>query len=62
VQPRFGPWTAARYDRTVIRIDSGRGQLGEALPDLTLPTLDGTPFALNSLRGRRFLLFFWGSW
>jgi hypothetical protein len=51
-----------RYDRTVIRIDSGRGQLGEALPDLTLPTLDGTPFALNSLRGRRFLLFFWGSW
>jgi hypothetical protein len=46
----------------VIRIDSGQGRPGEMLPELTLPTLAGAPFALHSLRGRRFLLFFWGSW
>jgi hypothetical protein len=43
-------------------IDNGRGRVGEVLPDLVLPTLDGDPFALHSLGGRRFLLFFWGSW
>ena len=46
----------------MIRLDTGRGRVGDVLPDLTLPTLDGTPFAFHSLRGRRFLLFFWGSW
>jgi hypothetical protein len=27
-----------------------------------LPTLDGTPFDFESLRGKRVLLFMWGSW
>lgn len=52
----------ARMIRTMIGFDSGHGRPGEALPELTLPALDGVPFALRSLRGRRFLLFFWGSW
>jgi hypothetical protein len=46
----------------MLRADTGQGRVGEVLPDLTLPTLDGVPFAFHSLRGRRFLLFFWGSW
>jgi hypothetical protein len=31
-------------------------------PDLELPQLDGTPFALESLRGRKVLLVAWASW
>ena len=50
------------YHRGVIELDTGRGRLGERLPDLMFPTLDGEPFRLHSLEGRRFLLFFWGSW
>ncbi len=36
--------------------------VGTALPPLTLPTLDGGELAFRELRGKRFLLFFWGSW
>ena len=35
---------------------------GDALPNLTLPRLDGDAFSFETLRGRRSLLFFWGSW
>ena len=28
----------------------------------TLPTLDGTELDLHSLRGKKVLLFMWGSW
>ena len=28
----------------------------------TLPTLDGTELDLDALRGKRVLLFMWGSW
>lgn len=31
-------------------------------PDLVLPTLDGEPFALSSLRGRKVLIASWASW
>ena len=37
-------------------------QLGERSPDWVLPLLDGGELALNALRGKRVLLFFWGSW
>jgi len=36
--------------------------VGQALPSIILPTLDGQPFDLASLRGKRVLLFMWGSW
>jgi hypothetical protein len=36
--------------------------VGQALPPLTLPDLEGQPLALESLRGKRVLLFMWGSW
>jgi peroxiredoxin len=36
--------------------------IGDPAPDLTLPDLDGTVVRLDSLRGRRLILFFWGSW
>jgi peroxiredoxin len=38
------------------------GRLGQVLPDLALPRLDGELLDLRELRGRRVALFFWGSW
>jgi cytochrome c biogenesis protein CcmG, thiol:disulfide interchange protein DsbE len=35
---------------------------GHPAPDLTLPSLDGDTVSLTNLRGKRLLLFFWGSW
>jgi peroxiredoxin len=35
---------------------------GANAPDLTLPTLDGAPFVLSSLRGTKVALVFWASW
>ncbi len=37
-------------------------QIGHPLPDLALPRLDGELVHMDSLRGRRVVLFFWGSW
>ena len=37
-------------------------RLGEPAPDWILPRLDGGDLELRSLRGRKVLLFFWGSW
>jgi hypothetical protein len=39
-----------------------RPGVGDPLPDVTLRTLDGQPFQLNSLRGQRALIFMWASW
>lgn len=36
--------------------------VGQPIPDLVLPRLDGGELALRDLRGHRALLFFWGSW
>ncbi len=36
--------------------------VGEPLPALTLPVVDGGELNLADLRGRKTLLFFWGSW
>jgi peroxiredoxin len=41
---------------------SSRGRVGERLPDISLPTLDGDRLDFASLRGKKALLFFWGSW
>ncbi|MDQ3549593.1 MAG: redoxin domain-containing protein [Chloroflexota bacterium] len=35
---------------------------GDMLPDLTLPLLDGGDLSFADLRGKRLLLYFWGSW
>jgi peroxiredoxin len=39
-----------------------QGRVGDLLPELVLPRLDGATLDLRSLRGRRVVLFFWGSW
>jgi hypothetical protein len=31
-------------------------------PDLTLPDVDGNPFSLSSLRGKKVVAFAWASW
>lgn len=36
--------------------------VGDRLPDLSLPDLNGRPVALSEYRGRKLLLFVWGSW
>ncbi len=36
--------------------------VGEILPDLTLPWLDGGTLQCADLRGKKTLLFMWGSW
>lgn len=40
----------------------GRALTSAKAPDLMLPQLDGTPFALDSLRGQKVLLVAWASW
>ena len=35
---------------------------GQLLPDLTLPRLDGGDLRFADLRGKKLLLFMWGSW
>ncbi len=35
---------------------------GDMLPDLTLPLLSGGDLSFASLRGKRLLLYIWGSW
>lgn len=35
---------------------------GTPAPDLALPSLDGDTVSLTDFRGKRLLLFFWGSW
>ena len=37
-------------------------QVGDPFPDISLPRLGGGELSPRSLRGRRLLLFFWGSW
>jgi hypothetical protein len=36
--------------------------IGHHLPDVTLPTLNGEAVVLTALRGKRRLLYMWGSW
>ena len=36
--------------------------VGQMLPDLTLPRLDGGELRFADLRGKKLLLFVWGSW
>lgn len=32
------------------------------LPDITLPLIEGGELTFGDVRGKRLLLFFWGSW
>lgn len=41
---------------------SGRALSTAQVPDLELPDVDGNPFELGSLRGRKVLLVAWASW
>ena len=41
---------------------TGRALSSAVAPDLTLPDIDGRPFALSSLRGQKVVLVAWASW
>ena len=51
----FGQDLDAQYATTLL-------PKGTQAPDFTLNNLDGKPFRLSSLRGRRVVLVFWASW
>ena len=36
--------------------------VGAKAPGFTLPTVDGTPFSLSDLLGRKVVMFTWASW
>ena len=53
----------ARYGLWALGAESGAHALATATaPDLQLPDVDGRPFRLASLRGRKVLLVAWASW
>lgn len=37
-------------------------QVGQVAPEFTLPSLNGGPISLSSYRGKKLLVFMWGSW
>ncbi len=37
-------------------------RVGDTVPEITLPDLDGKPVSLSSYSGRRLLVFMWASW
>ena len=37
-------------------------RVGDALPPIALPSLDGRTIRLNDYRGQRLLVFMWASW
>ncbi len=37
-------------------------EIGQRIPDLILPDLDGRPVELHVYRGRKVILFTWASW
>jgi peroxiredoxin len=49
-------------DQTWHQTAARRPQIGDPLPDLTLRGLNGQPFSLRTLRGKRSLVFMWASW
>lgn len=50
-------------DLWAVGPESGARMLASTrLPEITLPDLDGNPFSLSSLRGRKVLLVAWASW
>ena len=36
--------------------------VGDQLPDITLPNLSGVPVSLRSFLGKNHILFMWASW
>jgi len=41
---------------------TGRALTSAVMPDLELPDLEGRPFRLSSLRGRKVVMVAWASW
>ncbi len=41
---------------------TGVAEIGDQFPDVRLPTLKGEELSFSNLRGKKVLLFMWGSW
>jgi hypothetical protein len=64
---RLGMPVVADEARGIWALGPETAVTGKALstavaPELTLPTIDGDPFDLSSLRGQKVLLVAWASW
>jgi hypothetical protein len=51
-----------RIDEEAATMSDTVTSVGTRLSMPTLPTLDGTALDLHALRGKKVLLFMWGSW
>lgn len=53
---------AAAQTAPMIDIDDSTGPVGKPAPSVSLQTLDGKDFTLDSLKGQVVVLSFWASW
>ncbi len=53
--PVTGMWTKGSHMSGVLNP-------GDLVPDFTLQSLDGSEVSLSDYRGKRLLIFCWGSW
>ena len=51
-----------RTDKEAVAMSDMTTRVGQRLSLPILPTLDGTPMDLQTLRGEKVLLFMWASW
>lgn len=65
VADRLGMALVHERDRGIVAVGpegGGRALVTATAPDITLPDIDGNPFSLSSLHGRKVLLVAWASW
>ena len=51
-----------RTDKEAAAMSESMTRVGQRLTIPPLPSLDGPPVDLQTLRGKKVLLFMWGSW
>ena len=54
--------TVGRTEQEAATVIDTTTSMGERFSMPVLPTVDGEAFNLGSLRGKKVLLFMWGSW
>jgi cytochrome c biogenesis protein CcmG/thiol:disulfide interchange protein DsbE len=58
----IGTWLLGRPSTINVTVHGGHATVGQAAPDFTTQTLDGTRVRLSQYRGKPVLLNFWATW